>query len=182
MKKVIIYLADGFEEIEALGTADILRRGGAEVKIVSIKNDKNLIGSNNIKIIADEIIDNINENDYDMIVFPGGMENAKSLADSEKVINIIKKFNEQGKLIASICASPAFAINKSGIAKKRKITCYPGLEDRLKDSNYVEENAVTDGNLTTSRGPATTFEFAYKLLDELGLDSQSVKKGMLYTK
>lgn len=180
MKKVIIFLSDGVEEIEALGTADILRRGGADVKIVSITNSKTVIGSNKIKILADDILENINEDDYDMIVLPGGMGNAKSLATSDRIIEIIQKFDNENKLIGSICASPAFAIEKSGIAKGRNITCYPGLENRLKDANYKQDLVVKDGNLITSRGPATTFVFAYTLLDELGLDSDSVKKGMLW--
>lgn len=179
MKKVIVYLADGFEEIEGLGTTDILRRGGALVKIVSITSSKELVGSNGIKIIADDIIENVNEDEFDMIVFPGGMNNAISLANSEKVIEVIKKFDKENKLIGSICASPAFCIEKSGITKGRKITCYPGLESRLSDANYTGEKVVKDKNLITSMGPGTTFDFAFKLLEELGLDYRKVKQDMI---
>lgn len=183
MKKVIIFLANGFEEIEAIGTADILRRGKARVKIVSITDSKEVEGSNGIKIIADDLIENISETEYeetDMIAFPGGMGNAMSLANSEKVINIIQTFDKEEKLIGAICASPAFAIAKSGIAQGRKITCYPGLESRLSDSEYVNETVVKDKNLITSKGPGTTFQFAYTLLDELGLNSEEVKKDMIW--
>lgn len=180
MKKVIICIADGFEEIEALGTADILRRGKAQVDLVSITDNKELIGANGIKVICDDLFINANPNDYDLLVLPGGMANAEALSNSSALIETIQKFNQENKLIAGICASPAYAIAKSGIAKGKKITCYPGLENSLSESSYQSDKLVVDGNLITANGPASTLLFAYKLLEILNLDYQAVEKGMLY--
>lgn len=181
MKKVAVMFADGFEEIEGLGTVDVLRRAGITCDIVSIKNEK-VIGAHGVKIEADKIIgDDIK--DYDMIVCPGGLPGAKYLSECDLLIKTIKEFDKkEDKYIAAICASPAMVLSKAGIEKDRYITSYPGesFENLLENANYVEELVVVDGNLITSRGPATTLLFAYKLLDVLGVYSNSLKEAMLW--
>lgn len=181
MKKVAVMFADGFEEVEALGTVDILRRAGVNCDMVSIK-DKNVTGAHGVKIEADKIIGEDIKN-YDMIVCPGGLPGAEYLSKCDLLIETIREFDEkENKYIAAICASPAMVLTKAGIEKDRYITSYPGesFEKLLEDSNYVEELVVVDGNLITSRGPSTTFLFAYKLLDILGVDSNNLKEGMLW--
>lgn len=181
MKKVAILLANGFEEIEALGTADILRRAGIECDTVSIMGEV-VEGAHGIVVKADKLIDNNIEN-YDMIVCPGGLPGAEYLSKNEMVIDIIRKFNNrEDKYIAAICASPAMVLSAAGIEEDRYITSYPGekFEAMLENANYVDELVVVDGNLITSRGPATTFLFAYKLVDILGGDSKSLKSDMLW--
>ena len=181
MKKVAIMLAEGFEEIEALATADILRRCGIKVDLVSI--DKEYVnGTHGINVKSDKIIDS-DIKEYDMIVLPGGLPGATNLAENDLLIETLKSFNENDeKYIAAICASPAIVLSKAEIEKDRYITSYPGeeFENLLENANYVDELVVIDGNLITSRGPATTFLFAYKLLDILGKESGGLKEGMLW--
>ena len=181
MKKIAVMLADGFEDIEALATVDILRRAGMEVDMVSIK-DELVTSAHNVIVKADKLIGNDIEN-YDMIVCPGGLPGAEYLSKCELLINTIRKFdNMDNKYIAAICASPAMVLSAAGIEVDRYITSYPGedFENMLEKANYVEELVVVDGNLITSRGPATTFLFVYKLVDILGGNSKALKNGMLW--
>jgi 4-methyl-5(b-hydroxyethyl)-thiazole monophosphate biosynthesis len=181
MKKVAVFLADGFEEVEALATVDILRRAGITCDMVSIMNEM-VTGAHNVSIKADKLIDENIEN-YDMVVCPGGLPGADYLSKDERVLNVIRKFSkEKDKFIAAICASPAMVLSAAGIEEDRYITSYPGedFEKLLEKSNYVDELVVVDGNIITSRGPATTFLFAYKLVDLLCGDSEKIKDGMLW--
>ncbi len=181
MKRVAVMLADGFEEIEALATVDILRRAGIECNTIGI-DKKEIIGAHDIKVIADEIIDE-KIKEYDMIVLPGGMPGATNLAENNLVIETIKEFDKkENKYIAAICASPAVVLSKAGIEEDRYITAYPGdvFENMLEKANYVEELVVVDGNLITSRGPATAMLFAYKLVDVLKGESKDLKEEMLW--
>ncbi|MCR4944756.1 MAG: DJ-1/PfpI family protein [Clostridium sp.] len=180
MKKTAVLLAEGFEEIEALTVVDIIRRGNVECHMVSIK-DLEVIGAHGIKVIADKVLsEDINE--YDLIVFPGGMPGATNLKEDKKVLETVKKFNKEGKLIAAICAAP-IVLAAAGIVENKNITSYPGFEEELKGCNYKEENVVIDGNIITSRGPATAMEFGYELLKVLGNETYNdLKKGMLYNK
>lgn len=181
MKKVAVFLADGFETVEALATVDILKRAGIKCDTVSIQGEY-VKSAQEVIVKADKLIDDSIE-DYDMIVCPGGLPGAEYLSKNEKVLETIRKFNQRDdKYIAAICASPAMVLSAAGIEKDRYITSYPGkdFETLLDKSNYVEELVVIDGNLITSRGPATTFLFAYKLVDILGGDSSDLKEGMLW--
>lgn len=181
MKKVAIMLGEGFEEIEALTTVDVLRRAKIECDLVSVKEEY-VKGAHNVVVKADKVVQK-DLIDYDMIVCPGGMPGAENLANCEILIDTIKEFNNNdNKYIAAICASPAVVLSKAGITNDRYVTSYPGeeFEGVLEDSNYVEELVVVDGNLITSRGPATTLLFAYKLVDILGGSSENLKSGMLW--
>lgn len=183
MKKVAVLLADGFEEIEALTVVDVLRRAGITCDMVSI-SDEFVRGTHNIVVKADKVF-NEDINEYDMIVLPGGLPGAENLAKSEKVIKAIKEFDkDENKFVSAICASPAMVLPVSGIEEDRYVTSYPDdeYEKMLEKSNYVDELVVVDGNLITSRGPATTLLFAYKLVDVLGGDSSKLKAGMLWNK
>ena len=181
MKKVAVFLAEGFEDIEALATVDILRRAGIKCDTVSIKEEY-VKSAHNIIVKADKIFDQTIE-EYDMLVCPGGLPGAKYLSEDERVLEIIRKFNQmENKYIAAICAAPAMVLSAAGIEENRYITSYPGadLENMLQKANYVNELVVVDGNLITSRGPATAFLFAYKLVDILGGDDKALKEGMLW--
>lgn len=176
--KTAVLLADGFEEIEALTVVDIMRRANVVCDMISIK-DINVTGTHNIEVKADKVIgDDIRG--YDLIVFPGGMPGATNLQENKKVLEIVKYFNENKKYIAAICAAP-IVLSSAGIIKNRNITSYPGFENELSGCNYKQEKVVVDGNLITSRGPATAMEFAYKILAVLGVESyKEISKGMLY--
>lgn len=181
MKSVAVFLAEGFEETEALATVDVLRRAGIKCDTVSIK-DELVKGAHNIVVKADKIIGDDIEN-YDMVVCPGGLPGAEYLSKNEKVLDVIRKFDKTpDKYVAAICASPAMVLAAAGIEENRYITSYPGenFENLLDKANYVEELVVVDENLITSRGPATTLLFAYKLVDILGGDSNKLKEDMLW--
>lgn len=181
MKKVAVLLADGFEDIEALATVDILRRAGIYCNTISIREEY-VKSAHGIEVKADKLMNEQIE-EYDMVVCPGGLPGAKYLSEDERVLNTIRKFiNDSNKYVAAICASPAMVLSAAGIEENRYITSYPGeeMEGLLEKSNYLNELVVVDGNLITSRGPATTFLFAYKLVDILGGNSENLKEGMLW--
>ncbi len=183
MKKVAVLLANGFEEIEALTVVDVLRRAKITCDMISISDEK-VIGTHNIEVKADKILDDKIE-EYDMVVLPGGLPGADNLAQNENVLKLLRKFNnDKTKYIGAICASPALVLPKAEIEENRYITSYPDdeYEKMLEKANYVEELVVVDNNLITSRGPATTMLFAYKLVDILGGDSTFLKEGMLWNK
>ena len=183
MKKIAVMFADGFEEIEALGTVDILRRAGVTCDIVSIQKET-VTGAHGIKIQSDKIISEDIKN-YDMIVCPGGLPGAEYLSECELLIETIKEFDKRtDKYIAAICASPAVVLSKSGVVDSKNITCYPtnDFKNMLSNSNYKDDNVVVDGNIITSRGPATALEFAYKILEVLGYDYNKIMEDMLYNK
>lgn len=181
MKKIALFLADGFEEIEALTVADVTRRAGITCDLISIENEF-VRSAHNIIVKADKLFNEEELKEYDMIVFPGGLPGADNLSKDKKVIELVKYFDDKKKYIAAICASPAMVLSSAGIEKNRYITSYPGedFEKMLKDANYVEELVVVDENIVTSRGPATTLLFAYKIVDLLGENSEILKEGMLW--
>ncbi len=180
MKKVAVFLANGFEEIEALTVVDIMRRANIHCDMVSIE-DIEVIGAHNIKVTADKIInDEIKE--YDLVVCPGGMPGATNLQKHSKVIELIKYFYENNKLVAAICAAP-IVLAEAGIIAEKNITSYPGFEDQLKGCNYTQNEVEVHGNIITSRGPATAMAFSYKLVEMLGEESyKTIREGMLYNR
>jgi len=180
MKTAALLLANGFEEVEALGTVDILRRGNVSTDIVTINDNLTVTSSRGIKVQADKLFDDMNE-DYDVVILPGGLPNADYLKDDDRVVKLLQERNADGKLIAAICASPR-TFGKAGIAAGRKVTSYPDEDTKsyLTDADYQETDVCVDGNVITSRGPGTTFAFAYEILEQLGIDSSGLKKGMLF--
>lgn len=178
MKKVALMLAEGFEEGEALTIVDIMRRASIECNTFSI-NDLMVKGAHNIKVQADYLInDNIKE--YDMIVLPGGMPGATNLRDNEQVISLIKDMNEKNKFVCAMCAAP-IVLDKAGVLENKSFTAYIGYNEKIKaKGTFKEDIVVRDGNLITSRGPATVYDFSYALVDALGVDSEPIKKRMLY--
>ena len=180
MKKVVVFLANGFEETEALGTVDILRRAQISVETISISTTKTVTGAHDITVIADKTFQETDFSDIDVLVLPGGMPGSKNLNEHEELKKLITKFNEEGKLIAAICAAP-IVLGGLGILKDKRATCYPGFEAELIDANTTGENVVVDGNITTGRGPGLVFEFALRLVEQIaGLKTkQEVQNGLL---
>ncbi len=167
MKKVVMILAQGFEEIEAITLIDILRRVDIKVVVASLK-DQEVVGSHEIIIKTDILIHEINADEFDMILLPGGLPNAEILANHEQVKALLKKFDAKNKLIGAICAAP-LALAKAGVLKKH-YTCYPGFEKAIAHEGYDDkQNVVIDENIFTSRGPATAFEFALQIVKKLVL-------------
>ena len=151
------------EETEALTTVDILRRGGVVVTTASLTKNQEVISKHKIPVRADAMFDSVKNENFDMIILPGGtLEIAEHLGLRE----LIKKYNSEGKLIAAICAAPA-ALGKAGILVGRTAVCYPGLEKHLEGAVIGKNIVETDGHITTAKGPAVTPFFALKLLEIL---------------
>ena len=179
--KVLVPIANGFEEIEAVSIIDVLRRAEIEVLVASLDENRAVKGANGITIQTDLEVKNVNANDLAMIILPGGWGGTHVLADDIYVQNLLKEMDSAGKNIAAICAAP-FALNKAGVLKS-KYTCYPSVEDEIKRDGYQGDKSmvVEDANIMTSRGPATAICFALKIVKKLkGEESySSLKSGLL---
>ncbi|KXU13530.1 DJ-1/YajL/PfpI superfamily protein [Streptococcus infantis] len=176
MAKVAVILADGFEEIEALTVMDVLRRANITCHMVGF--EAQVMGSHAIQVQADRVFDG-DLSEYDMIVLPGGMPGSAHLRDNEKLIAELQKFEQVGKKVAAICAAP-IVLNRAGLLKDKGFTCYDGVQEQIADGYYRKETVVVDGQLTTSRGPATALAFAYNLVEQLGGDADALREAMLY--
>lgn len=184
MKKVILFLAEGFEEVEAVTVIDYLRRMDIEVITTSISKEKLVVGAHNITIAADKILDQIEDlEDYNGLIIPGGLPGATNLRDEGRVIDLVKEANKEGKLLAAICAGP-IVLEKAGIIQDKKITTYPGFEEVIVDGKgiYKEKAVVRDKNIITSRGPSLAVDFALEIVDYLlGRDQvDRLKEDILY--
>lgn len=177
MPKVAVILANGFEEIEALTVVDVLRRANITCHMVGF--EAQITGSHDIQVQTDRVFDG-DLSEYDMIVLPGGMPGAAHLRDNEQLVSELQRFEETGKKVAAICAAP-IALNRAGLLGGRNFTCYDGVQEQIADGHYHKETVVVDGNVITSRGPATALAFAYHLVETLGGDAESLRNGMLYT-
>lgn len=165
MSKILVPIANGFEEIEAITIIDICRRAEIEVITAGVE-DKILTGAHNIKIETDKKITEIFSADFDMIVLPGGVPNAFTLAEDENVQRLLKEFKAKSKKIAAICAAP-YALYKADVLNKN-YTCYPSFEEKIKDSNYqVDKDVVIDENVITSKGPGTAIKFVLEIVKTL---------------
>lgn len=205
MKKAIVFLADGFEEVEAITVIDYLRRAGVDVKTVAIptatiKKTDIVNGSHNISVIADCDFNQFKEsykNELpDLVYVPGGMPGSTNVGNCNDVLDFIKLCFINGKYISAICAAPAVVLAKTGVLKGKKWTCYPGMDVGIEkycscgeDLNVTLENSehikevpfVVDGNVITGRGPGTAEQFAMELV-KLLVGSEvcdSIKKGSI---
>lgn len=181
MKKAYVFMANGFEDIEAIGTIDILRRGGVDVKTVSITGSNTVESTHSISIEADMMIEDGDFSDADALVLPGGLPGATNLNDHEGVRNALMIQAEKGKIVAAICAAP-LVLGGLGLVNGKRATCYPGFEKYLTGAEYTKEICTVDGNVTTGEGPGATFDFAYALLTQLeGAEIVAkLQQGMMY--
>ena len=167
MKKVLVPLANGFEEIEAVTIIDVLRRAEIEVMVASLDDDFLVEGANKIVVKADMRVDEVDSDWLDMIILPGGVDGTYALADDANVQRLLKEMDAKGKNIAAICAAP-FALQKAGVLKQN-YTCYPSFEEQIRLDGYQGDKAmiVEDGNVMTSRGPGTAICFALAIVKKL---------------
>ena len=180
MKKAIVFLANGFEEMEALGTVDILRRGGIEVTTVSITTDPVVIGAHNVPVTADTTLNNALLNDADALILPGGMPGASNLNDSEAVKEALLGQYREGRIVAAICAAP-MVLGGLGLLKGRKATCYPGFEPKLIGANVTGEAVEVSDNVITGKGPGLVMNFGLALVAAIKNDAvaEEVAAGLL---
>ncbi|WP_373070000.1 DJ-1 family glyoxalase III [Sulfurimonas sp.] len=181
MADVLVPLAKGFEEIEAVTIIDVLRRGGVDVTVASIGDHAHVEGANGIVLVSDSDMKNVDSDVFDMVVLPGGWGGTHALADDEHVQKILKEMDAKGKLIGAICAAP-FALNKAGVLKPN-FTCYPSVEEQIDLDGYQGDKAkvVEEGNVITSRGPGTAMCFALEIVKKLEGEEayNQVKSGLL---
>lgn len=165
MKKVIIPLAGGCEEMEVVIIADVLRRAGIDVTLAATGN-ATITASRGIKLTADCLWSAVNPAQYDAIIIPGGADGVERLRQHTALREALTESHAAGRLIAAICAGPQ-VLHAAGLLDGRKATCYPTLAEKLPTAHYQKETVVTDGNIITSRGPGTAFEFALTIAARL---------------
>ncbi len=175
MAKVYVFLANGFEDVEALIPIDVLRRGSVEVITVSTTDTDIVESAHGVGIRADVMFDDCDFADADLLMLPGGMPGASNLFAHEGVCKALLSQQEQEKKIAAICASPAVVLAQLGILDGKKATCYPGFEQMLTTADYTGELVTVDGNITTGEGPAAAFPYAYTILADL-VDEQTASQ------
>lgn len=164
MKNIFVFLTTGFEEIEALGTIDILRRAELNVKSVSLTDNKQVVSSRGITVIADLMFEEVDFSISEMLVLPGG---TPKYNEHEGMKKEILTFANEGKKVAAICASP-MVLGGLGLLKGKRATCYPGFEKYLEGATLETDKAViVDGNIITGRGPGLTIDFALKLIEQV---------------
>lgn len=173
MKKVLLILADGFEEIEALGTADVLRRLGMEVVLAGLSGEK-VTGAHGMVITSDAVLSAVAGESFDAVVLPGGMPGSANLDQSPLVTEVLAKADRESAIIAAICAAP-FVLAKRGVLNGKKFTMYPGFDSELGGLKYTASPAETDGRIVTGKGPGAVFDFAFHLAAALGMKSECEK-------
>lgn len=178
---VLVFLADGFEEAEALVPVDMLKRCGIEVKTVSIMDEKLVTGTHGIQVMADEHYKTFTPSCIDAVILPGGLPGADHLENSDYVKKAVLKSNEEGKLVCAICAAPK-VLGKHGILEGRKAVCYPGFEDKLTGAITSDDGVMVDGNIITSRAAGKCFDFAFEIAKALGKEAEAekVRNSILY--
>ncbi len=163
MKKVIIIVAPGFEEVEAVTPLDFLRRAGIEVFAAGLAS-REVTGSHGITLLCDGTLSEAPDK-IDGVVIPGGMPGASNIAENPEAAKLIRRVYQEGGLVAAICAAPAVVLGGTGILSGRRATCFPGFHDRLgQDVQHASDRIVRDGNIVTSQGPGTAAEFAVEII------------------
>ena len=184
MAKVYVFLADGFEDVEALIPVDVLRRGGLDVVTVSVMDDSQMVESaHGVSMMADTWIGDCDVAEADLLLLPGGMPGATNLYACEPLRQALVRQHEAGRMIAAICASPAVVLGQMGLLNGRRATCYPGFEQLLQGATYTGELCTVDDIFVTGEGPAAAFPFAYCLLSILKdkATAEQIATGMRYT-
>ncbi len=175
--KVVVLFKEGYEEVEALGSVDVLRRANIDVDLVGMDSIE-VVSSHAIKMTMDKVFDE-SVYDADVVVLPGGLPGATNLRDDQRVIDLLKDFNDKGKIIAAICAGP-ISLETAGIINGKNYTCYPGFNEQMPSGIYQDVLVCQDGHIITGRGPAASFELGYAILEALGIDSEPLQKAMQY--
>lgn len=178
---IYMFLATGFEDIEALAPLDIIRRAGLDITTVSITEERTVYSAHGVGVLADALLKETDLSDADMLVLPGGLPGSVNLDECEALRQAIVCHHAQGKPLAAICAAP-MVYGHLGILKGVKATCYPGVENQLDGAEYTAEIVCKDGQFITGRGPAAAMAFGYAIAEHfLGEDAVApLREGMIY--
>lgn len=181
MAKAYVFLADGFETVEAFAVVDILRRAGVETVTVGVSQKNEIISAQKIVVRADRMINEGDYTDADIVFLPGGMPGTRNLEADGKVLDTVKKQYESGKIVTAICAAPSI-LGHLNILQGKKATCYPGFEEDLYGAELMTGRVVEDGNVITSRGMGTAVDLGLALVERLlGSEaSEKIASGILY--
>lgn len=179
--KMKMLIAEGFEEIEAITLIDILRRANYNLKTVSINRNNEIQGSHEIKIITDMVFEDVNFDDTDVLLLPGGVPGVPNLASEDKVLDLVKKFYNEKKYIAAICAAP-FILERANILLNKNVTCYPSWEDKITSAKIKRSNIVIDGKIITARGIGAAIDLGLKLVEIFSSknESKNLKNKIVY--
>lgn len=179
---ITVFLANGFEEVEAITPVDIMRRAGLDVRTVSIYDSPMVTGAHQVPIQADMVFCQVDFSQVDLIVLPGGLPGSTNLDACEPLCQAIKKHTEGGKPVAAICAAP-LVLGHLGLLVGRKATCYPGVEPELTGATCTGAMVEVDGNIITGKGPTAAFEFGYTLVEQFKSPEATLplRDGMLYS-
>lgn len=182
MKESFVFLAEGFEEIEALTVVDVLRRAGMPVRTISITHSPLVTGTHGITVKADAIYDSTMFTDAEWLILPGGLPGADNLHNFQPLLGLLKsQLESKHGRIAAICASPGVVLGQEGLLKGRKATCYPGFENMMKGAEYVDAPVVIDEKYVLGNGPASALKWALAVVaQQLGEEkSSSIANQML---
>ena len=180
MKTIFVFLADGFEEIEAITPVDVLKRAGLNVQTVSVMEEQTVAGAHGITVLADKMFAEIRLEDAEMLLLPGGLPGATNLDAHQGLSDMIMAFAAEGKPLAAICAAPLVFGNR-GLLQGKKATCYPGFETYLTGAEYTAALVETDGNFITAKGPGAAMDFAFAIVEKYcGIEKvNELKSGMM---
>ena len=181
MAKAYMFLANGSEEIEALIPVDVFRRGGVEIKTVSITGSELVEMAHGVTVKADLKFEDAKLEDADLLMLPGGLPGATNLNDHEGVRNAVLSQYEKGKLVAAICAAP-MVFGSLGLLEGKRATCYPGCESTMTGAEYTKQLVTIDGNIITGEGPAAAFPYAYAILEIFAgkTVADQLREGMMF--
>ena len=179
---IAVFFANGYEEIEALTVVDLTRRAGIETWMVSITDEKVVTGSHGISVSMDKTLSDVNFDEVDMIVLPGGMPGTLNLEACEPLMEKVKEFDKAGKYISAICAAPT-VFGHLGLLEGKKACCYPSMEDGLVGAEVTYETTAIADHILTSRGMGTAIDFSLKLIEQLKdlQTAMEIGEGIMYS-
>ena len=182
MKRSFLFLAEGFEEIEALTVVDVMRRAGMDLKTVSITECQKVIGAHGIPVLADMLLSEADLANAEWLIAPGGMPGSTHLSNCETLNRALKQHAQAGGKIAAICAAPAVVLYPLGILDGKEATCYPGFENECVKAKMCDSPVVVSDNIITANGPATALRFALTIVANSMGDgiAQEIGSGMLH--